>query len=143
MNESTYSCHLGLNVKVCDQSERFKDVHLRLYSMDLNKRPTTLMQCLKDILAIMGKLPIYLITDTLDECPNDSGIPSLRENVLKLVEELVDLRRPNLRLCITSLLVAIAYKWHFASRPCNSARRPSLLLRSSPDCPVPERRLVF
>ena len=111
--------------------------------MGLNKQPTTLMQCLKDILAIMGQAPIYLTMDTLNECPNDSGIPPLRENVLKLVEELVDLRRPNLRLCITSLLVAIAYEWHFASRPCNSARRPSLLLRSSPDCPVPERRLVF
>ena len=95
------------------------------------------------ILAITGQVQIYLIINTLDECPNDSGILSLRENVLKLVNGLVELRRPNLRLCITSLLVAIAYKWHIASRPYDSARRTSLLLSSSPDCPVPEKRLVF
>jgi hypothetical protein len=40
--------------------------------------------------------------DALDECPNDSGIPSSREKVLKLVKQLVGLRRPNLRLCTTS-----------------------------------------
>jgi hypothetical protein len=54
------------------------------------------------MLMTMGQVPIYLIMDALDECPNDSGIPSLRENVLNLVKELVELRRPNLRLCITS-----------------------------------------
>ena len=51
---------------------------------------------------MMGHVPIYLIMDALDECPNDSGIPSSRERVLKLVKALVELRRPNLRLCITS-----------------------------------------
>ena len=50
----------------------------------------------------MGLVPIYLIVDALDECPNDSGIPSSREKVLKLVEELIGVNRPNLRLCITS-----------------------------------------
>ena len=42
--------------------------------------------------------------DALDECPNDSGIPSSREKVLKTVKELVELRHPNLRLCVTSRL---------------------------------------
>jgi hypothetical protein len=60
------------------------------------------MQCLKDMLMIIGQVPIYLIIDALDECPNDSGIPSSRETVLELVKDLVELRRPNLRLCITS-----------------------------------------
>ena len=127
-------------------SRTFFSDYTRVINMDLKKRPTTIMQCLKlglkDILAMMGQVPIYFIIDTLNECPNDSGILSLRANVLKLVEELVDLRHPNLRLCITSLLVAIAYKWHFASRPCDSARHPSMLLCSSPVCSVPERRLV-
>ena len=54
------------------------------------------------MLTIAGPLPIYFIIDALDESPNDSGIPSPREEVLELVKELVDLRRPNLRLCITS-----------------------------------------
>ena len=60
------------------------------------------MRCLKDMLATMGQAPIYLIVDALDECPNDSGIPSSREKVLKLVKELIGLHHPNLRLCITS-----------------------------------------
>ena len=51
---------------------------------------------------MMGRVPIYLVMDALDECPNDSGIPSSREKVLKLVKELVGLHHPSLRLCITS-----------------------------------------
>ena len=54
------------------------------------------------MLTSTGQVPIYLIMDALDECPNDSGIPSSREKVLKLVKQLVGLHRPNLRLCITS-----------------------------------------
>ena len=60
------------------------------------------MQCLKNMVVITGQVPIYLIIDALDECPNDSGVPSLREKALDLVKELVELRHPNLRLCITS-----------------------------------------
>jgi len=40
--------------------------------------------------------------DALDECPDTSGIPSHRERVLQLVKELVDLRHPNLHICVTS-----------------------------------------
>jgi hypothetical protein len=40
--------------------------------------------------------------DALDECPNNSGLPSSREDVLDLVEHLVKLGLPNLRICITS-----------------------------------------
>ena len=50
-------------------------------------------------------VPVYLILDALDECLNDSGdLPSRspRGKVLSVVEELVNLRLPNLRLCITS-----------------------------------------
>jgi hypothetical protein len=54
------------------------------------------------MLTIMGPVPIYLIVDALDECPNDSGIPSSREKVLKLVKELVGFHHPNLHMCITS-----------------------------------------
>ena len=46
--------------------------------------------------------PVYLVMDALDECPNDSGVPSPRGKVLSVVEEIVRLRLPNLRLCITS-----------------------------------------
>ncbi|KAH9170736.1 hypothetical protein EDB89DRAFT_2071643 [Lactarius sanguifluus] len=63
-----------------------------------SEQPTedSLAQCLKDMLTMTGKVPVYLVVDALDESPNDSGIPSSREKVLKLVKEIVDLHHPNL-----------------------------------------------
>ena len=46
--------------------------------------------------------PVYLIIDTLDECPDTSGLPSPREQVLDRLNALVKLSSPNLRLCVTS-----------------------------------------
>jgi hypothetical protein len=95
----------SLLIQLSDQSDIFCDALFSLYSVHKRgtEQPTddSLAECLKDMLRI-GQVPIYLIMDALDECPNDSGIPSSREKVLKLVKELVGLRRPNLRLCITS-----------------------------------------
>ena len=92
--------------QLSDQSDIFFDTLFSLYSAHKKaaEKPTdrSLAVCLKDMLTITGRVPIYLIMDALDECPNDSGIPSLRERVLELVKELVELRLPNLRLCITS-----------------------------------------
>jgi hypothetical protein len=45
---------------------------------------------------------VYIIVDAVDESPNKPGIPSPREKVLQLMNELVDPRHPNLRVCITS-----------------------------------------
>jgi hypothetical protein len=45
---------------------------------------------------------IYIIIDALDECPNSSGMPSAREEVLELVEELVGWNLPNVYLCVAS-----------------------------------------
>jgi hypothetical protein len=61
-----------------------------------------LVECLKQILELSDQLPTYLIIDAIDESPNTSGIPSPRETVLRLVKELVELRLPHLRICITS-----------------------------------------
>ena len=61
-----------------------------------------LVECLKKMLMLPGQLPTYLIIDALDESPNASGIPSLREKVLYFLEELVGLRLPNLHICVTS-----------------------------------------
>jgi hypothetical protein len=63
---------------------------------------STLVECLKQMLTLPDQLPTYLIIDALDESPNASGIPSPREKVLQLVKELVELRLPNLRICVTS-----------------------------------------
>jgi hypothetical protein len=46
--------------------------------------------------------PVYLIMDAVDECPNSSGIPTPRERVLQLIQDLVELRLPHLHICVTS-----------------------------------------
>jgi hypothetical protein len=46
--------------------------------------------------------PIYIILDALDECPNNSGLPTAREEVLDLVNDLVTSCPQNLRMCVTS-----------------------------------------
>ena len=59
-------------------------------------------ECLKQMLAVEGRGPTYIILDALDECPVTSSIPSPREEVLDLVEDLVGLHLPNLHICVTS-----------------------------------------
>jgi hypothetical protein len=68
------------------------------------RKPTTdsLTRCMKDMLNLQGQGPIYIIVDALDECPNASGTPSAREEVLELVENLVGLDLPNVHLCVAS-----------------------------------------
>lgn len=68
------------------------------------KQPSdsVLIKCLRDMLTLSSQQPTYLVMDALDESPNASGIPSTREGVLQLVKGLVDLRHPNLRICVTS-----------------------------------------
>ena len=82
------------------------DILSELYSAheDGTKEPSdiVLTKCLKDMLTRPDQLPIYIIMDALDESPNTSGIPSARERVLQLLKELVDLRLPNLHICVTS-----------------------------------------
>ena len=63
-----------------------------------------LKRCLEDILSSQSNVPIYIIIDAIDECPNTSGPGTLPpcEEVLELVEGLIGLSLPNLRLCVTS-----------------------------------------
>jgi hypothetical protein len=61
-----------------------------------------LTQCLKAVLTLSSEDPVYLIIDALDECSDSHGIPSPRERLLQLIEELVELRLPNLHICVTS-----------------------------------------
>jgi hypothetical protein len=93
-------------VQLSNQSDGFYNVLFRFYSD--NQRGTqqpsigALTQCLEDMLRIPEAPPIYLIIDALDECPNTTGILSSRDEVLALVERLVKLNLPSLRLCVTS-----------------------------------------
>ena len=93
-------------VQLCHQSDSYSDILSTFYSEHArgSQQPSddALAGCLKDLLKTPGQAPVYLILDALDECTNKSALPSPREKVLQLVEELVDLRVLNLRICLTS-----------------------------------------
>ena len=96
----------SLLLQLTARSDAFHDILDQLYlahgkgSQQPNEKNLT--QCLKNVLAIPGQGKIYIIVDGLDECPNNSGMPTSREKVLKLVEDLHSLRLPHLRICVTS-----------------------------------------
>jgi len=96
----------SLLIQLCDQYDSFCEALLRLYSAhrDGSQQPSdaALVQSLKKMITTAGTVQIYLIIDALDECPDTSGLQSSREKVLGLVEDLLELHNPNLRLCITS-----------------------------------------
>jgi hypothetical protein len=96
----------SLVVQLCDQSNSFCDILFDLYTTHHHgsQQPTddALAQSLKKMLITSGQVPIYLIIDAVDECPDTSGLQSSREKFLGLVEDLIGLQAPNLRLCITS-----------------------------------------
>jgi hypothetical protein len=96
----------SLVIQLCDQSDSFCDILFGLYSAhrDGSQQPTdgALVQSLKKMITTAGTVPIYLIIDALDECPDTYGLRSSREDVLELVEDLLGLHDPNLHLCITS-----------------------------------------
>jgi len=54
------------------------------------------------MLLIPSQRPVYLLVDALDECPNNSGMPTPREEVLDLLDDIVNLRLPSLHICVTS-----------------------------------------
>jgi hypothetical protein len=61
-----------------------------------------LSECLMEMLRVPGQPPMYIIIDALDECPNISGMPTPREQVLEFLERLVTSDLPNLYICATS-----------------------------------------
>jgi hypothetical protein len=65
-------------------------------------RDDSLKECLKQMLGLPGQRPIFIVLDALDECPDTSGLPPPRSEVLQLVKELVDLRLSGLHICATS-----------------------------------------
>ena len=93
-------------IQLSSQSVSLSNILLEFYLSHQrgSQQPSdaALMQCLEKMLKLPSKVPLYLIVDALDECPDNSGMQSSRERVLELVEELVGLHLSNLRLCITS-----------------------------------------
>jgi hypothetical protein len=96
----------SLLVQLSTRSDPRCDILARLYSAhdrgDQKPSDRAMTECLKEMLALPSHGPTYIILDALDECPNTSGIPSPREEILDLVKELVGLRLPNLHICVTS-----------------------------------------
>jgi len=93
-------------IQLCSQSDKFSQVLSSIYSSHSNgsREPSidTLLECLKTILALQGQAPLYIIMDALDECPNSSGLPTQREEVLEIVKDLIRLKLPLLHFCVTS-----------------------------------------
>lgn len=100
--------------QLCDQSSICYQTLFRIFSEHgkVARKPSdeTLDETLTKFLTTMVshpslvQAPIYLIVDALDECPDDSGFPTTRKEVLNLIENLVRLRLPNLHTCVTSRL---------------------------------------
>jgi hypothetical protein len=96
----------SLLVQLSNRSDNFCTILLELYSAHDHgsQQPSedALRGCLKDMLTLPGQGEIYIVVDALDECPNSSGYPTPREQVLMIIHELVDLRLPHVHFCIMS-----------------------------------------
>ena len=104
--QDCYGLLTSLLSQLSAKSDACSDVLSQLRSKHANGigNPTTsaLTKCIKDMLSLPGQGQIYLIVDALDECPDISGMPSAREEVLDLVQEIVGLKLSNLHLCVAS-----------------------------------------
>jgi hypothetical protein len=103
------TCHdllLSLVSQLSTCSSPCCDILHHVYKMHKNgaQQPSddTLKECLKGMLRLLGQGQIFIVLDALDECPDSSGIPSPRNEVLQLVKELVDLHLQELHICATS-----------------------------------------
>jgi hypothetical protein len=101
----------SLLVQLCHQSDSYFDIISHFYMEHSNgvKHPRipsvgALVRCLKDLLTVPAQAPVYLVLDALHECLNISALPSPREGVLTLLEDLVKSQFPHLRICIISRL---------------------------------------
>jgi NACHT domain len=108
-DEDKQNCHslvLSIISQLCAQSNLCCDILSRVYlAHDKGaQKPSdeTLAKCLAEMVSLPVQGPIYIIVDALDECPNNSGLPTPREEVLDLIDNLIGLRLPNLHICVTS-----------------------------------------
>ena len=104
--QDCYGLLSSLISQLSAESDSCYNILSHLYSDNMNgtREPDidSLKECMRDMLNLQGQGPIYIIVDALDECPNFPGRPSAREEVLELIEELVDLKLPNMHLCVAS-----------------------------------------
>ena len=103
------TCHdllLSLVSQLSTRSSSCCGILRRVYESHDNgtRQPSddALKECLKQMLRLPEQRPIFIVLDALDECPDSSGLPPPRSEVLQLVKELVKLRLPELYICATS-----------------------------------------
>ena len=103
------TCHdllLSLVTQLATRSNHCCSILHHVYEAHENgtRQPSddTLKECLKQMLRLSEQRPIFIILDALDECPDSSGFPPPRSEVLRLVKDLVDLRLRGLYICATS-----------------------------------------
>jgi hypothetical protein len=96
----------SLLVQLCEQSDAYSAILSDFYVAhrrgSQHASDSELLTCLKDMLKVPEQATVYIIIDAIDECPITTGLPTPRGKVLKLLEELVNLQIPNLRICVTS-----------------------------------------
>jgi hypothetical protein len=104
--QDCYGLLSSLVSQLSAESDSCYNVLSKLYSDNSHgvRKPDVdaLKKCLADMLSSPGQGQIYIIIDALDECPNFPGTPSAREDVLEFVEEIVNLKLPNVNLCVAS-----------------------------------------
>ena len=92
--------------QLCSQSDKCSQVLRSIYSSHGNgcREPSidALLDCVKRILALPGLAPLYIIVDALDECPNSFWLRTQRQEVLRILKELIELELPHLHVCVTS-----------------------------------------
>jgi hypothetical protein len=92
--------------QLVDDSDTCWDVLYELYEIcrEGSEQPSdaALAGCLKAMLQLTEQVPVFIVIDALDECPNVISTPSDRERVLKFLKDLIQSGHPNLHICITS-----------------------------------------
>ena len=93
-------------LQLIDDSDRCWDILHQLYKLHRlgSDQPSdaALVKCLVEMIDLPGQVPIYLVVDALDECPDTTGTPSAREKVLNFVRDLLHSDPSNLFVCVTS-----------------------------------------
>jgi len=98
----------SLIVQLSNRAQSFYHILSDFYSVHEkgSQQPSIgeLTKCLEDMLRATGDIPIYLILDGIDECPNTNGkgMKSSRDQVLAVVENFVKLNLTKLHICIAS-----------------------------------------
>jgi hypothetical protein len=98
----------SLLVQLGEQSDAYSAILSKFYeahrrgSQQSHASDSELADCLKNMLKLSGQATVHVVIDALDECPIATGSQFPREKVLEVVEDLVNLQVPNLRICVTS-----------------------------------------